>query len=268
MERGWPSFHETPKKITDDPYGAATLIRRLVMEQGITYWRRYLMAFAPDGDRGRLDRRRHLCPRPGDQPGLCRQEHPRHRDVRRHHGGAAVHQGRGDLRPHGDPEQDLERHPRQQPAAVVRQADEREHRLLLAAALVGVPGAAHRRRQVDHRRAQHAGECDRPRLPDADQHARRDGVAGPADVVHRTGGGAAGDADAAQAGEADQGPRLQPVHRHRRHPGDDAGIAAGHPHREGVHAGRRHAAADRRAHRDASRTMPTRWRASPTAPTR
>ncbi|WP_166305823.1 MULTISPECIES: ABC transporter ATP-binding protein [unclassified Bradyrhizobium] len=35
-----------PKKITDDPYGAAVLIRRLVMEQGITYWRRYLTAFA------------------------------------------------------------------------------------------------------------------------------------------------------------------------------------------------------------------------------
>ena len=34
-----------PKKITDDPYGAAILIRRLVMEQGITFWRRYLMAF-------------------------------------------------------------------------------------------------------------------------------------------------------------------------------------------------------------------------------
>ncbi|MCA6121767.1 ABC transporter ATP-binding protein [Bradyrhizobium sp. WSM 1704] len=34
-----------PKKITDDPYGAAILIRRLVMEQGIIYWRRYLMAF-------------------------------------------------------------------------------------------------------------------------------------------------------------------------------------------------------------------------------
>jgi ATP-binding cassette subfamily B protein len=34
-----------PRKITDDPYGAAILIRRLVMEQGITYWRRYLTAF-------------------------------------------------------------------------------------------------------------------------------------------------------------------------------------------------------------------------------
>src|SRR6201992_1821735 len=37
---------ELPKKITDDPYGAAVLIRRLVMEQGATHWRRYLLAFS------------------------------------------------------------------------------------------------------------------------------------------------------------------------------------------------------------------------------
>ncbi|WP_439924740.1 ABC transporter ATP-binding protein [Nitrobacter sp. JJSN] len=37
---------ELPKKITDDPYGAAILIRRLITEQGIAYWRRYLAAFA------------------------------------------------------------------------------------------------------------------------------------------------------------------------------------------------------------------------------
>ncbi|MGN6114044.1 MAG: ABC transporter ATP-binding protein [Nitrobacter sp.] len=36
---------ELPKKITDDPYGAAILIRRLILEQGRTYWRRYLAAF-------------------------------------------------------------------------------------------------------------------------------------------------------------------------------------------------------------------------------
>jgi ATP-binding cassette subfamily B protein len=36
---------ELPKKITDDPYGAASLIRRLVAEQGLAYWRRYLLAF-------------------------------------------------------------------------------------------------------------------------------------------------------------------------------------------------------------------------------
>src|SRR5271168_1690537 len=37
---------ELPKKITDDPYGAAILVRRLIMEQGAAYWRRYLTAFA------------------------------------------------------------------------------------------------------------------------------------------------------------------------------------------------------------------------------
>jgi ATP-binding cassette, subfamily B, bacterial MsbA len=36
---------ESPKKISDDPYGAAILIRRLVMEQGAAYWQRYLTAF-------------------------------------------------------------------------------------------------------------------------------------------------------------------------------------------------------------------------------
>ena len=35
-----------PRKITDDPYGAAILIRRLATEQGAAYWRRYLLAFA------------------------------------------------------------------------------------------------------------------------------------------------------------------------------------------------------------------------------
>src|ERR1700761_4104042 len=39
-------MNEPPKKITDDPYGAAILIRRLVTEQGMVYWRRYLTAFA------------------------------------------------------------------------------------------------------------------------------------------------------------------------------------------------------------------------------
>jgi ATP-binding cassette, subfamily B, bacterial MsbA len=37
---------ELPKKITDDPYGAAILIRRLVMEQALLYWPRYLTAIA------------------------------------------------------------------------------------------------------------------------------------------------------------------------------------------------------------------------------
>jgi ABC-type multidrug transport system fused ATPase/permease subunit len=37
---------ELPKKISDDPYGAAILVRRLITEQGLVYWRRYLLAFA------------------------------------------------------------------------------------------------------------------------------------------------------------------------------------------------------------------------------
>ena len=36
---------ELPRKITDDPYGAAILIRRLVTEQGLAHGRRYLQAF-------------------------------------------------------------------------------------------------------------------------------------------------------------------------------------------------------------------------------
>ena len=37
---------ELPRKITDDPYGAADLIRRLIAEQGLRHWRRYAVAFA------------------------------------------------------------------------------------------------------------------------------------------------------------------------------------------------------------------------------
>src|SRR5260221_4323820 len=37
---------ELPKKITDDAYGAAILIRRLVAEQGLAYWGRYLLDFS------------------------------------------------------------------------------------------------------------------------------------------------------------------------------------------------------------------------------
>src|SRR4030088_385105 len=40
---------ELPKKITDDPYGAAILIRRLIMEQAATYWRRFLLGFVLRG---------------------------------------------------------------------------------------------------------------------------------------------------------------------------------------------------------------------------
>jgi ATP-binding cassette subfamily B protein len=36
---------QPPRKITDDPYGAARLIKRLFAEQGVRYWKRYLLAF-------------------------------------------------------------------------------------------------------------------------------------------------------------------------------------------------------------------------------
>jgi len=37
---------KVPRKITDDPYGAAQLIKRLAAEQGLAYWRQYAFAFA------------------------------------------------------------------------------------------------------------------------------------------------------------------------------------------------------------------------------
>ncbi len=37
---------KAPRKLTDDPYGAAQLVRRLVTEQAAVYWKRYLLAFA------------------------------------------------------------------------------------------------------------------------------------------------------------------------------------------------------------------------------
>ncbi|HEY0233843.1 MAG TPA: ABC transporter ATP-binding protein [Afipia sp.] len=36
---------QAARKITDDPYGTFALIKRLVSEQGLVYWRRYLLAF-------------------------------------------------------------------------------------------------------------------------------------------------------------------------------------------------------------------------------
>ena len=90
--------------------------------------------------------------------------------------------------------------------------------------------------------------ADRARSAVADRARRRDGDDGSLDGAARLCGGAAGDDRAAQAGQAHQGPGPQPVLRHRRHHGDDAGIAAGHPHGEGVHAGTGDARAHRRQH--------------------
>src|SRR3569623_1782261 len=44
LQRGM-GMSTVPRKITDDPYGAAQLIKRLAAEQGLAYWRRYAFAF-------------------------------------------------------------------------------------------------------------------------------------------------------------------------------------------------------------------------------
>ena len=119
---------EFPKKITDDPYGAAILIRRLITEQGVAYWRRYLLAFAlmavsaaaTAGSAyllGEVINQAYVDKNVRGIAILSRSHHP------------DLHpQGRGDLRPLGDPVADQQRHPRQQPAPAVRQADERKRR--------------------------------------------------------------------------------------------------------------------------------------------
>ena len=46
LQPQWPRMTTIPRKVTDDPHGAAALIKRLIAEQGLVYWRRYLIAFA------------------------------------------------------------------------------------------------------------------------------------------------------------------------------------------------------------------------------
>ena len=143
-----------PRKITDDPYGAAILIRRLVMEQGAVYWRRYLSAFALMG----------VAAGATSLSAYLLGEAINKAYIDKNIPGIAVYSGiifllfliRGIAiyQPDRDAVEDQQRDPRQQPAQAVRQADEREHRLLLRAAFVGISGAAHRRRQFRHAGAQ------------------------------------------------------------------------------------------------------------------
>ena len=101
------------RKITDDPYGAAILIRRLVMEQGFVYWRRYVTAFALMGvSAGATAGSAYILGQVINQAYIDKNV-TRHRHSFRRHGRAAVHQGSGDLRPHRDPVEDQQRHSRQ-----------------------------------------------------------------------------------------------------------------------------------------------------------
>ncbi|MGY4480865.1 ABC-type multidrug transport system fused ATPase/permease subunit [Bradyrhizobium sp. LM3.2] len=197
-----------PKKITDDPYAAAVLVRRLVTEQGVIYWRRYLVAFAL------------MALAAGSTAGatyvlgqVINQAY-----VDKNIPGIAMFSGitvillfiKG-VATYGHmviltkiSNAILATNQRQLFAKLMRESVG----ILLRAAFVGVFGAADGRSKVHHRCPQHAGQRGRARPHDAARHDRRDGVAGPGDVVHRPRRGAAGDAGAAQAGQAHQGPRL------------------------------------------------------------
>ena len=237
------------RKITDDPYGAAILIRRLVMEQGFVYWRRYLTAFALMGvSAGATAGSAYILGQVINQAYIDKNVT-----------GIAILSGvtvvllfiKG-LATYG--------HTvilSKISNAILANNQRRLFAKLMSesigfysdAAFLRIPGAADIGRKIHHRRPDAADQRRRARRAAAGQPDLRDGDAGSGAVVHRPRGGAAGDADPAQAGEAHQGPRPQPVHRQRRHHGDHAGIAAGHPHGEGLHARSGHAAADRREHR-------------------
>ena len=169
---------ELPKKITDDPYGAAILIRRLITEQGAAYWRRYLLAFALMAvSAATTAGSAYLLGQVINQAYVDKNV----RGIAILSGvtvlifilkGAATYGHQVIL------SQDQQRHPRQQPAPAVRQADERKRRLLLGAAFVRISGAADRRREFRHAGAQPADQCGRTRSAVADRAGRRDGDAG------------------------------------------------------------------------------------------
>ena len=259
---------ELPRKITDDPYGAAILIRRLVMEQGAAYWRRYLLAFvlmavsaaATAGSAYLL--------------------------------GEVINQAYVDKNVRGIAILSL--------VTIVvftlKGAATYGHSVILSQISNAILANNQRRlfsklmsESVGFFSERHSSEFLARLTAGANSVTQvlnllinavgRDVLSlialvcvmlmqDPVYGAARIPGGAAGDAGAAQAGEAHQGSRAQPVHRHRRHHGDHAGIAAGHPHRQGVHAGTDHARAHRRQHRLRSSATPTRWRGFPIAPAR
>ena len=239
---------ELPKKITDDPYGAAVLIRRLVAEQGLAYWRRYLLAFALMAVAAATTAgAAYLLGEVINKAYVDKDVHAIAQTVADHHPDLRA-EGRGDLRTYRDPVADRQFDPRQQPAPAIRQADERKYRVLFRTAFVGISDTVEHRRRRGHAGPQSSDQRDRTRSAVADRAGRRDGDDRSLYGTARLRGGAAGHAGAAQAGEAHQRPRAQPVLRHRRHHGNHAGIAAGHSHRQGLYARSGDAPAHRRQH--------------------
>ncbi len=185
----------------------------------------------------------------GHQRGLCRPRFPQHRAAIARHHGAVRRQGRGHLWPVGDPVADQQRHRRQQPAPAVCEADARERRLFFGPAFVRIPRPADRRRHFGHPGAELADHRGGTRSAVADRPRGRHADAGSLDVAVRGDRRPARNPGAAQAGAAGEDPGAHPVHQQFRHPRDHAGIAAGHPHGEGLHPRRHHARAHRRQYR-------------------
>ena len=199
---------ELPRKITDDPYGAAILIRRLVMEQGIAYWRRYLTAFALMGvAAGATAGSAYVLGQVINQayidknvPGIAILS-----------GVTALLLFLKGVSTYGHTvilskisNAILANNQRRLFAKLMSESigffSERHSSEFLARLTAGA-------KSITDVLSMLINAIGRDLL-DADQPDRRDGGAGSDPVVHRSGGGAAGDADPSQAGQAGQGPRL------------------------------------------------------------
>ena len=239
---------ELPKKITDDPYGAAILIRRLIMEQGVAYWRRYLLAFALMAvSAATTAGSAYLLGQVINQAYVDK-------NVR----GIAILSGVTVV------------------IFILKGAATYGHQVILSKISNAILANNQRRlfaklmsESVGFFSDRHSSEFLARLTAGANSVTQVLSLlinAVGRDVLSLIGliavmvmqdplmallgicGGAARHAGAAQAGEADQGPRPYAIHRHRRHHGDHAGIAAGHPHRQGLHAGGDDADAHRRQH--------------------
>ena len=224
-----------------DPYGAPTLIRRLLADHALRHRKLYIAAFLMMGVAAACTAlSAYLLGDVVNQAYVHKNfqalVHRRHRGVR-----PVRPEGRGDLRAASHHDADRQPHRRRQSAAHVRQAADREHRLLLRPAFIRIHRAPHHRRDRHEPRAVAADHLDRPRCPHPDRPVRRDGDPGSGDVARRPDHRAARDNVPAQAGAARARDHQGAVHRRHADDRDLAGDAAGPARRQGVHAGRRNA---------------------------
>ena len=220
----------------DAHYGARHLIKRLLTEQGLVHWRKYLIAFALDGNCRRLHGAHRLSHRQRGQRGLHQPQYDGHLRVGRRHGRAVHDQRARHLRPDRDAVAHRQPHRRRQPARGFCQAAQRGARFFFRPAFHGI------HRQTDDRRSsrdaghQPADHFGWPRLILADWAGHRHGGARSGDVVLQLRGGATGLIRAAQDDPPNLCHRAQPVPRQHPRRRDAAGNAARHPHRQSLHA--------------------------------